>query len=98
MSNTSFDLTGKLPAEQLELLACLQAAANRLSLPLLLVGATVRDLFLHHLYGKRIRRATDDLDLTVQTDTWAQFLELLRISHQGEHSFRFKVNTCFAPS
>ena len=58
------------------MLACIQAAANRLSLPLLLVGATVRDLFLHHLYGKRIRRATYDLDLTVQTDTWPQFQEL----------------------
>jgi len=39
----------------------------------MLVGATARDLILHHVFGERVTRATYDLDFAVLVDSWEQF-------------------------
>src|SRR6185437_2945155 len=39
----------------------------------MLVGATARDLFLHHVFGHAVTRATYDLDFAVLVDSWDQF-------------------------
>lgn len=39
----------------------------------LIVGATARDLVLHHLYGLPAGRRTEDLDIALAVETWAIF-------------------------
>jgi predicted nucleotidyltransferase len=39
----------------------------------MLVGATARDLILHHVFGERVTRATYDLDFAILVDSWEQF-------------------------
>ena len=42
-------------------------------IPYMLVGATARDLLLHHVFGHAVTRATYDLDFAVLVDSWDQF-------------------------
>ncbi|HVE71910.1 MAG TPA: hypothetical protein VNI54_11115 [Thermoanaerobaculia bacterium] len=42
-----------------------------------IVGATARDLLLHHVHGLPIRRLTRDLDVAVMIGAWKHF-ELLK--------------------
>ena len=39
----------------------------------MLVGATARDLLLHHVYGLPVTRATYDVDFAILVDSWEQF-------------------------
>lgn len=39
----------------------------------LIVGATARDLVLHHSYGLPERRRTEDLDIAIAVETWKIF-------------------------
>lgn len=42
-------------------------------IPYMLVGATARDLMLHHTHGLNITRATYDLDFGISVESWEQF-------------------------
>lgn len=50
-----------------------QQAAEQLAERSLIVGATARDLILHHVHGLRITRATVDLDIAVAVRSWDAF-------------------------
>lgn len=41
--------------------------------PYMLVGATARDLLLHHVFGHAVTRATYDLDFAILVDSWGRF-------------------------
>lgn len=41
--------------------------------PFIIVGASARDLVMHHAYGAPIQRATRDIDLAVQVPDWESF-------------------------
>lgn len=41
--------------------------------PYMLVGATARDLLLHHVHGQAITRFTYDVDFAILVDSWEQF-------------------------
>jgi predicted nucleotidyltransferase len=45
----------------------------------MLVGATARDLLLHHVWGYTITRATRDLDFAFRVESWAKFHDVKRM-------------------
>jgi predicted nucleotidyltransferase len=45
----------------------------------MLVGATARDLLLHHVFGHAVTRATYDLDFAILVDSWEQFAMVKRL-------------------
>ncbi|WP_111493700.1 nucleotidyl transferase AbiEii/AbiGii toxin family protein [Marinobacter bohaiensis] len=47
--------------------------ANDKRVPFIIVGASARDLVMHHGYGADIQRATRDIDLAVQVEDWDAF-------------------------
>ncbi len=73
MTSTLLDITNKVDPNTLAVLQSVAGAAQRLAIPLLVIGATARDLVLHHCYGARISRATQDLDFAIQIPDWSAF-------------------------
>ena len=60
----------------LRVIAAVQAGAQAEGLEPLLVGATARDLLLVHVFGQRVRRATQDVDFAVALTSWKEFEQL----------------------
>jgi predicted nucleotidyltransferase len=56
-----------------EVLCRFRSATQHLAERSLIVGATARDLILHHAHGLRITRATADLDIAVAVGSWDAF-------------------------
>ncbi len=71
--STLLNLTGQLDAETVNTLSDVNEVATQLNIPYIIVGATARDLILHHGYGAAIQRATSDIDFAVQVDSWDTF-------------------------
>jgi predicted nucleotidyltransferase len=71
---TAFDLThvGEL-RELAEVLRAVHGAADSEVERWLIVGATARDLILHHVYRLPEGRRTDDLDIAIAVATWQIF-------------------------
>lgn len=61
----------------MEILGLIAVEAEKLHIPVFVVGATARDLILEHQYGIKPKRATTDVDFAVAVDTWEQY-ELLK--------------------
>jgi predicted nucleotidyltransferase len=57
----------------LQILKLLDGLLRREGIPYMLVGASARDLLLHHVYGHAVTRATYDLDYAILVDSWKQF-------------------------
>lgn len=70
------DLTNKIDNVTVSTLTAVNQVAAKLQLPYIVVGATARDLVLHHGYGAPIQRATVDIDFAIQVDTWKNFNEM----------------------
>lgn len=45
-------------------------------IPFIIVGASARDLVMHHGYGMPIKRATRDIDFAIQVPDWDAFEEI----------------------
>jgi len=84
MSANLLDLSGKIDALIIAIFDAIVTVTSANDIPFFLVGATARDLILHHGYGIAVRRATVDIDLGVQVSDWTEFgllkEELLQIS------------------
>src|SRR6266545_2251341 len=76
MSDTSFDLSGKIDPEVVKALQAVQSAADPLNIPFFVVGANARDIVLL-IYGIKPRRASLDLDLGVYVSNWNHFEQLV---------------------
>lgn len=77
MSATSLDLSDK--GELAEIAAALRViarVADRLKLRWYVVGAVARDLLLWYGHGIATTRATDDVDIGVQVESWSEYEEL----------------------
>ncbi|MFT7664256.1 MAG: putative nucleotidyltransferase [Planctomycetota bacterium] len=71
------DLSNK--TELLELAKALRPISQRaaeLRIDWLLIGAAARDIILGHMYGMRVSRATFDVDVAIQIQTWDQYSAL----------------------
>jgi len=76
MKTTSLNITGKLPLGLVELYQIVHSHAVALNIPYLVVGATARDVILHHGFGAAIERGTKDIDFGIQVQSWGQFEQL----------------------
>lgn len=77
MTNISRPLTPKpdRPVDPLTLMVIgeIQQAANRLGVPVFVVGAVARIILLENIHGLNAGRATTDVDLAFALDNWEQF-------------------------
>lgn len=76
MMNISHDLSNKLPTQIVEILRIISQIADELEIPILMIGATARDLVLHYAYNVRKMRATKDIDFAVMVENWAKYENL----------------------
>jgi predicted nucleotidyltransferase len=61
-------------------------ATAKLQIHFMLVGAFVRDVWLHQLHGLPVERMTMDTDFGVKVDSWADY-EQLRMELMNSHGF-----------
>ncbi|WP_169337184.1 nucleotidyl transferase AbiEii/AbiGii toxin family protein [Arsukibacterium perlucidum] len=73
---TSLNVTNKLPAGIVEVYNRLHCIAVKLDIPVLIVGATARDIILVHGYGAAIERGTRDVDFGLEVESWAHYQAL----------------------
>lgn len=76
MQNTSLNVASKLPRGLVELYRLINAQADALAISYLVIGATARDIILHHGFGAAIERGTRDVDFAIQVKSWQQFEQL----------------------
>lgn len=76
--STSLDITGKIDAATVELFRTVKKTIQRLKMPYVVVGATARDLVLHHGHGAVLERATRDIDFAIEIPGWDAFGALRR--------------------
>jgi predicted nucleotidyltransferase len=76
MSNISFNLSGKIDSDTINVLLAIKEAADSLGIAFFVVGAAARDIILEHCYNATPHRATLDIDLGVEVADWEQFNEL----------------------
>ncbi len=73
MTATSVRLSNPLEPAKAHTLVRLAALAERLKVPMLMVGAYARDINFWHLHGIETGRRTCDVDMTVQLPDWDAF-------------------------
>lgn len=73
MINNSLNLSNKLPIQICEILECIKTIADDLNIPILLIGATARDLVLQYAHNIQPYRETKDIDFGVAARTWDEF-------------------------
>ena len=76
MTSTSLDIAGKIDPGTVEVLHLVEKITSNLGIPYVVIGATARDLVLHHYYGAKIQRATLDIDFAIQVANWSAFSTL----------------------
>jgi predicted nucleotidyltransferase len=76
MDNALLDLSGKIETPILDAIGAVSAEANRLGVPLVIVGAAARDFLLQYGAGLATGRATKDVDFGVLVDHWNQYEQL----------------------
>lgn len=76
MTNTSLKLLNNIDSKTLSLFKVVDKIIYNLNIPYMVVGASARDLILHHVYDARIVRATTDIDFGIQVTDWNAFKEL----------------------
>ena len=73
MTVTSVKLLNPIDPAKAQTLVRLATLAERLGVPMLMVGAYARDINFWHVHGIETARKTLDVDLTVQLANWAAF-------------------------
>lgn len=77
MSNKLIDLSGKIrDPNAIDAFRGVHKCAQALGIPYLIVGASARDLVMHHAFGVTIQRQTTDIDFAVQVANWDDFESL----------------------
>ncbi len=96
MNSTCVRLSKPLEPPKADLLARLAQLAGSQGIPILLFGATARDILFEHAHGVPIARRTMDVDVSVQMRTWddyRRFCQTLRASGftnpHGAHEEKF---------
>jgi predicted nucleotidyltransferase len=69
-----------------------------LSLPYVVIGATARDLVLHHHYGAKIERATQDVDFGIQVPDWSAFEALRQALLERGYKDTRKMHRLISPA
>jgi predicted nucleotidyltransferase len=103
MTSSSINLSGKIPDDVLTNLKNVCGAAESMSLPIFVVGATARDIILEYIHGIRPPLATADVDFGVVVETWEEFEHLRKklledaIFEEVNKTFKFRHKTTRIP-
>lgn len=73
MMSTLLNISGKIDPKFREVFDSVNRVLFELKIPYIVVGATARDLVLHHGHGAVIQRATDDVDFAIEVPDWKSF-------------------------
>jgi len=76
MRRTLLNISGKLDPFTVAIYEQIAAVAESHGIQFFIIGATARDLILHHGFGIEARRATKDIDLAVHVASWDEFQAL----------------------
>lgn len=76
MTAPLLNISRKIEASLVDLCAIVAECATQLQIPYLVVGASARDMVLHHGYGAQVQRATADIDFALQVPSWDAFATL----------------------
>jgi predicted nucleotidyltransferase len=76
MTNISLDLSNKIPNQTIEILQKVTQVTEKMDIPVLLIGATARDLVLEYGYGLPRSKATRDIDFGVAVHDWNEYQKL----------------------
>ena len=95
MSNTSFDISGKIETSYIDALLAIKKIADHLDIPFFIVGATARDILLEHFHNIKAPRMTMDIDLGVRVPDWGKFQDLTDSMLAGDKFTKAKENQRF---
>lgn len=73
MTSTLLNISGKIDPRIIGVFESVHRVLDALALPYVVVGASARDLVLHHGYGAAIQRATEDVDFAIEVADWQVF-------------------------
>jgi predicted nucleotidyltransferase len=73
MRNILINITKDIDTNTKKCLIEFDEVAKALGIEYMLVGATARDLVLHYVYGAKIERATNDVDMAIHVESWEVF-------------------------
>ncbi len=73
MTSTLLNIAGKIDPRTVSTIAAVAKVIAELDMPYVIVGATARDLILHHGHGASLQRATRDVDFAVEVPDWSTF-------------------------
>ena len=76
MTNTSLTLTKDIDATFAAVYQEVGQVTRDMGINYLVVGASARDLVMHHCYGAEIKRATRDVDFAINVPDWSTFKTL----------------------
>ncbi len=76
MKNILYNLSEKIDPVVAEVLQIIDQEASSRGLLYFVVGATARDILLHHCHDIRCNRLTRDLDIGVEVSGWDEFSRL----------------------
>ena len=76
MTTPLLNISAKIDPALANLCAIVAEWAMQLQIPYLIVGASARDMVLHHGYGAKVQRATADIDFALQVPSWDAFATL----------------------
>lgn len=76
MSNTSINISGQIYPDAVQVYIDISEVCAQLEIPYVVVGASARDIVLHHGHGAKIQRATRDIDFGIQVPNWNAFQSL----------------------
>lgn len=76
MTSILYNFSGKINPILVSILRIIQQETAARGMLYFVVGATARDLLLHHGHGLPIRRGTLDLDIAVEVAGWEEFQQL----------------------
>ncbi|MEE8059118.1 MAG: nucleotidyl transferase AbiEii/AbiGii toxin family protein [Pseudomonadales bacterium] len=73
MSDSSLNISGKIDSATVSTYAAVDEVATSLAVRYVVVGASARDIVLHHGHGAKVQRATADVDFGIQVPDWGAY-------------------------
>ncbi len=73
MKNSLLNISEKIDPVTVEIFSALADASQSNSMSFVVVGASARDIVLHHGYDAPIKRATTDIDFGIQVADWIAY-------------------------
>ena len=73
MKKKLLNISNKIDRLNLDVLTTTKEVADKLNIDFFIVGASVRDFILNHIYNIKIYRATNDIDFAISLRNWYEY-------------------------